>query len=229
MLTAELVVDQRVPSALALSPDGRWVAYAVTTVARGVSEIWLAGADGSAPSRKLTEGTSPRWSPDGTLYFLRDGRLCRFADGEPEVLVAWGAAISSFLPLSDSVLFLAEDELEREGVRVWSESLRPTRLRVLDLETDRIRTLGEEHVVAVAQRPDGGPLAVITWPSPELDPGALEPRLSLMDVETGAVRDLGRAGIEASSPVWWQGDDGWHVAYLAGRPNPWQCAVSSSP
>ncbi|MDA1384183.1 alpha/beta hydrolase family protein [Glycomyces lechevalierae] len=130
------------------------------------------------------------------------------------MLVAWGATISSFLPLSDSVLFLAEDELEGEGVRVWSESLRPTRLRVLDLETDRIRTLGEEHAVAVAQRPDGGPLAVITWPSPELDPGALEPRLSLMDVETGAVRDLGRAGIEASPPVWWQGDDGWHVAYL---------------
>jgi dipeptidyl aminopeptidase/acylaminoacyl peptidase len=215
MLTAEHVVDHRVPSALALSPDGRWVAYAVTTVARGVSEIWLAGTDGSAPPRTLTEGTAPRWSPDGTMYFLRDGRLCRFVDGEPVTLIDWRGAISGFLPLSDSVVFLAEDEPESEGVWVWSESPRPTRLRVLDLETERIRTLGEEHVVAVAQRPDGGPLAVITWPSPELDPGALETRLSSVDVETGAVRDLGRAGIDASSPVWWQADDGWHVAYLA--------------
>jgi hypothetical protein len=149
------------------------------------------------------------------MYFLRDGRLCRFADGEPEVLIAWSGAISSYLPLSDSVVFLAEDELEGEGVRVWSESLRPTRLRVLDLETERIRTLGEEHVVAVAQQPDGGPLAVITWSSPELDPGALEARLSSVDLGTGTVRDLGRAGIDASSPVWWQAEDGWHVAYLA--------------
>ncbi|WP_112138712.1 S9 family peptidase [Glycomyces dulcitolivorans] len=216
MLAAEHVVDLRVPSQLALSPDGRWVAYTVKTVARGVEELWLAAADGSVAPRKLTEGAEPRWSPDSaTVYFLRDGRLCRFADGESETLTAWGGAVSGHLPLSEAVVFLAEDETAVEGVRVWSENLRPTRLRALDLESGAVRTLGHEHVTAVAQRPDGGPLAVLSWPTPELDPGAFEARLSLWDMETGGVRDLGRAGIDASSPVWWEADDGWHVAYLA--------------
>src|SRR5215207_10306242 len=62
-----------------LSPDGRSVAYVVTTVDqrqnRRLSQIWLAPTDGSRPPRQLTTSTqssnSPRWSPDGrTLAFL---------------------------------------------------------------------------------------------------------------------------------------------------------------
>src|ERR1700749_1771247 len=62
-----------------LSPDGRWVAYVVTTIDqkqnRRLSQIWLAATDGSRPPRQLTTSTqsasSPRWSPDGrTLAFI---------------------------------------------------------------------------------------------------------------------------------------------------------------
>ena len=62
-----------------LSPDGRWVAYVVTTVDqrqnRRLSQIWLAAADGSRPPRQFTtspqSSNSPRWSPDGrTLAFI---------------------------------------------------------------------------------------------------------------------------------------------------------------
>src|SRR5215213_6336601 len=62
-----------------LSPDGRWVAYVVTTVEqrqnRRLSQIWLAATDGSRPPRQFTtspqSSSSPRWSPDGrTLAFL---------------------------------------------------------------------------------------------------------------------------------------------------------------
>jgi len=61
-----------------LSPDGRWVAYAVATPSladnRNVSRIWLAEVATGA-NRQLTQGPgsdrSPRWSPDGkTLAFL---------------------------------------------------------------------------------------------------------------------------------------------------------------
>src|SRR4051812_10926693 len=56
-----------------LSPDGRWVAYVVTTIDqrqnRRLSQIWLATTDGSRPPRQFTTSTqsssSPRWSPDG--------------------------------------------------------------------------------------------------------------------------------------------------------------------
>src|SRR2546429_5415642 len=61
-----------------LSPDGRWVAYAVATPSladnRSVSRIWLVEVATGA-NRQLTQGPgsdrSPRWSPDGkTLAFL---------------------------------------------------------------------------------------------------------------------------------------------------------------
>ena len=68
----------------ALSPDGRRVAFVVTTVVedkdRRHNEIWLALADGSAPAFRYTspstEASSPRWSSDGGLLAFsskRDG------------------------------------------------------------------------------------------------------------------------------------------------------------
>ena len=64
-----------------VSPDGRWVAFVVTTLDEQKndyrSRIWLVPGDGSAPPRPLTAGTgkdtSPRWSPDGArLAFVSD-------------------------------------------------------------------------------------------------------------------------------------------------------------
>src|SRR5205807_6010552 len=61
-----------------LSPDGKWVAYTVTTISlpdnRGVTRVWLADL-ATATARQVTQGPgsdrSPRWSPDGlTLAFL---------------------------------------------------------------------------------------------------------------------------------------------------------------
>ena len=62
-----------------LSPDGRWVAYVLTTVDqkqnRRQSNIWVAATDASQPPRQFTtspqSSSSPRWSPDGQyLAFL---------------------------------------------------------------------------------------------------------------------------------------------------------------
>src|SRR3982074_2191727 len=64
-----------------VAPDGRHVAYTVTTVDteanRYRTRIWLAALDGSAPPCPITAGTwadtLPRWSPDGRLLaFARD-------------------------------------------------------------------------------------------------------------------------------------------------------------
>src|SRR6202043_1953336 len=67
-----------------MTPDGKWVAYTVTTIDqkanRRMSRIWIATADGSHPpvpfTGESTSSTSPRWSPDGRfMAFLssRDG------------------------------------------------------------------------------------------------------------------------------------------------------------
>ena len=82
-LTAELIVDSAVPRNPVISPDGRWVAFAV--VPFGVTEpplsaLWVAAADGRSPPRTLTAVTAwdcvPRWAPDSSsLFFGSDRQL----------------------------------------------------------------------------------------------------------------------------------------------------------
>jgi dipeptidyl aminopeptidase/acylaminoacyl peptidase len=77
----EDLYDLRVPTELALSPDGRSVVFVVKSAAPGKdgyrSALWIAPTDGNAAARQLTVGsrndTAPRWSPDGRmLSFLSD-------------------------------------------------------------------------------------------------------------------------------------------------------------
>ncbi len=77
----EDLYDLRVPTQLDLSPDGRFVAFAVKAIAPAKdgyrTSLWIAPTDGSSPARQLTVGsksdTTPRWSADGrTLAFLSD-------------------------------------------------------------------------------------------------------------------------------------------------------------
>ena len=72
MLVMNRVSDPQV------SPDGRWVVYAVRATDmeanRGRTSLWLADLSGDAEPRRLAvsdEGANTgRWGPDGALYFL---------------------------------------------------------------------------------------------------------------------------------------------------------------
>jgi dipeptidyl aminopeptidase/acylaminoacyl peptidase len=65
-----------------LAPDGRRVAFVVTTVVedkdRRHNEIWMASTDGSAAPFRYTspstEATNPTWSPDGSLLAFSSRR-----------------------------------------------------------------------------------------------------------------------------------------------------------
>ncbi|KAA2267213.1 S9 family peptidase [Solihabitans fulvus] len=210
-----------------------------------VSALWIAAVAGDPSPVALTSGvtadSTPRWAADSaTVFFLSDRvergvpqlhRIPR-TGGDAEALTAWRAGIDDHLPLADPnlVALVARDEPTEEDVRraerrddavVRGERVPVARLRLLDLRTGRIRTPcahGDRHVAEVAQRPDGGPLAVLTLATPDPDPGLLEPRLHLVDPDGDSVRDLGPAGVLASDLAWWRDETGWRLAYLAVTP-----------
>jgi hypothetical protein len=190
----------------------------------------------------------PRWSSDSAWLFyvagegvlrLRIGAAGPAADGE--MLLRWRGEISGLLPLADGrlVAVVAGDELTDDDERrrasgddamAWSERAlrqhwRWHRLRLLDLASGELSVVGGlagRHVTGMAQRPDGGPLAVVSWDGPDYDPGVFTSRLHIADLRDGTVTDLGRVGLEARSPAWWHSDDGladgWHVAWLQAVP-----------
>lgn len=246
-LSADLVVAGRIPSAPKMSPDGRWVVYVLSPMGQvdvhPTSELWLVAVDGRTAPRRLdippAHLSSPDWSPDSaSVFFLSDrtspgmAQLHRIAPGGGSVqaLTDWAGGLDAYRPTTDPALIaiLARDEptgrdrrrvSDRDDAQVCCHTS-PARLRLLDLRTGRIRTpalFGDRHVADVVQRPDGGPLAVLTWSTPETDPGLLHPALHVLDPGTGRVHDLGPTAAAAESPVWWHGD-GWHLAYLALTP-----------
>lgn len=246
-LTAELVVRGRVPSTPTVSPDGRWMAYVLAPMGhageRPLSELWLAAADGGVAPRQLVAPpaylSSPCWTPDSeAVYFLSDqsspdgSQLCRIRrdGGRGQALTNWANGIDAYRLLADdgSIAIIATDEpteLERQRLYERDDAhvrtlTPPARLRILDLRTGQVRTpalLDDRHVVDVVQRPDGGPLAVLTWASPDPDPGPLQPAMHLVDLPTGKVHDTARLPADAESPVWWH-HRCWHLAYLALTP-----------
>ncbi len=167
------------------------MAYAVAPMGqlgeRRLSALWIAAADGSSPPRQLTAGLAgdggPYWAADSaSLYFLSDRtgsaqlHRIRIDGGEAEALTDGHSDIYDVCPLADGrVVVVAADEpteedqrrrAERDDAVVWSERRGCGRLRILDTGTRELRLaaeLGGRHVAELAQRPDGGPLAVISW------------------------------------------------------------------
>ena len=193
-------------------------------------------SDGSSPPVPMAPAVAcrrPRWSPESTsLLFLSDGQLRRV-----RMNGAQGSAVQILTPLAgrDHGPLAAGRRQDRRrpgtgrgergagrggGSIVWGDS--PcARLRLLDLGTRELRTvdgLGDRHVVEVSQRPDGGPLAIVSWAHPDTDPGIFTAELHLVDPVGGAVRGLGRLELQAGSLTWWHAHDSWHLAYLAVTP-----------
>ena len=116
---ADMIGMHRVAEAQ-VSPDGKWVAYTVTTpdmeANRGASNIWMVATAGGAELQLTQSGhdSSPVWSPDGkTLAFLssRSGDsqvyLLSMDGGEahPLTKLSTGADIVKWSPDGKTIAF----------------------------------------------------------------------------------------------------------------------------
>jgi len=80
-LTAETLVDLKVPEDVQIAPNGQQVAYTLVSQSKkeehAISALWIASTSDARHTRQFTYGdaedTSPRWSPDSTqIAFLSD-------------------------------------------------------------------------------------------------------------------------------------------------------------
>jgi dipeptidyl aminopeptidase/acylaminoacyl peptidase len=153
-LTVDEFLTLERPSEPAISPDGRWVAYTVTTTDlaanRRRTDLWLLDANGTGQPRRISTdslgGRGARWSPDGRRLAYTTSRggtpqiwIWDVASGQHRQLtrLSAGADGAIWSPSGGLIAFVSESwpECRDEACnvrRTAEEEARPSRARRYD-------------------------------------------------------------------------------------------------
>ncbi len=214
-----------------ISPDGAWVAYALSTVDAAAdksdTDVWMASWDGTRQLRMTTSTeaeSAPRWSPDGRYLSFLSGRPGKAKGSQVWLLDRSGGEAQQFT-----------DVKGRLSSYDWSPDSKTLLLAVTDRDPnepaeDRPAGGGAAGAGPNAKAPK--PIVIDRYKFKQDVVGYLTqkpPRLYLYDVASKKATAITSEPLEASSPTW--SPDGKWIAFLgkegkdAERYNTWNVYV----
>jgi len=210
-----------------VSPDGKWVAYTVSSVDvagdKSDTDIWMASWDGARQIRVTSSPeaeNAPRWSPDG--------RYLSFLSSRP------GKARGNQIWLLDRTGGEAQQFTDVKG-RISAYDWSPDSKRLLLVMTDRDPNEPDDTQAGGrggANAPAPKPIVIDRYKFKQDVVGYLTqhpPRLYLYDVATKKAEALTAETLEPAAPSW--SPDGRSIAFLgkegkdAERYNTWNVYV----
>ncbi len=195
-----------------ISPDGRWIAYTVTTqdleADESRSQIWMVPAAGGDPiplSAEDQDSSSPRWSPDGKYL----GFLSSRNEGKTQVWTLFregGEAVARTDTAQDVNAF----EWSPDGKKLLLVMRDP---KPEELEAKQAAEKGETY------EPKTPPPWVVTRQQFKLDyVGYLDSRrthLYVFDLASEEIKQITSGDYDDSDPAW--SADGTRVAFVSNR------------
>jgi dipeptidyl aminopeptidase/acylaminoacyl peptidase len=239
-MTPEDVIALKQVSDPQVSPDGRYIAYVVTTADMKEDaadpDIWLVATTGGSPVRLTTSNkrdAAPRWSPDSQrLAFIsnRDDNKAQIFlispfGGEAQKLTDSKTAIQSFAwsPDGRRIAYGAQQEptpdeekkqKDKDDTIVVDQDHKMSRIWLIDVDTKKATQLVKGNYSAGDPQwsPDGKTIAYVTVPTPKADDGNVTD-IWTVEVESAKSRKLTSNDGPDSSPRW--SPDASKIAYLS--------------